>query len=502
MTQNELIGIGYYGGLALLVAVAAIIGLGVTLQVDRAIGRWTACLMVPAMLLGTALSSLLSGRDLKYAFSNIESIAFGSEGGGSGVLRLVTAAMLALGGATVITDLFGRRRHGAAGPQTVAKPASAGQALLLAYAAFFLCNAIFNAAFGTKPAFTHNILYLPVAFAAVYVWRQEPVDNFVRLARWMLIAFMVGSLILAVAKPSLALQPAYKGWVPGLTVRLWGLGSNPNSIGPLALLLLLLEWMQPSRRWLARGVVVALALVVLGMAQSKTTWAAGLVMAVVVAWYRFGKAPAGGVRIGFVLALIAGLLMLCIPLATMDLGRFWDKLAVTSVGTDVSTFTGRAQIWVAALAAWRDNPVFGYGLEAWGPAHRAALGMPFAFSAHNQFLQSMSTAGTLGLISLLVYLAVLGLWCFRAATVTRGASAALFVFVLLRCITEAAVTPSTLFNGDAVTHLILFRLALCGVAVAKPLARTATVQARLLAAKPAGLAQASMIGAGQWNGRV
>ena len=141
MTQNELIGIGYYGGLALLVAVAAIIGLGVTLQVDRAIGRWTACLMVPAMLLGTALSSLLSGRDLKYAFSNIESIAFGSEGGGSGVLRLVTAAMLALGGATVITDLFGRRRHGAAGPQTVAKPASAGQALLLAYAAFFLCNA-------------------------------------------------------------------------------------------------------------------------------------------------------------------------------------------------------------------------------------------------------------------------------------------------------------------------------------------------------------------------
>ena len=463
MTQNELIGVGYYGGMALLFAVAAILGLGVTLQIDRAIGRWTACLMVPAMLLGTALSSLLSGRDLKYAFSNIESIAFGSEGGGSGVLRLVTAAMLALGGATVIADLFGRRRHGAAGPQTVAKSASAGQALLLAYAAFFLCNAIFNAAFGTKPAFIHNILYLPVAFAAVYVWRQEPVDNFVRLARWMLIAFMVGSLILAIAKPALAVQPAYKGWVPGLTVRLWGLGSNPNSIGPLALVLLLLEWMQPSRRWLARGVVVALALAVLVMAQSKTAWAAGLVMAVVVAWYRFGKAPAGGVRLGFVLALIAGLLLLCIPLVTMDLGRLWDKLAVTSVGTDVATLSGRAQIWAAALAAWQNSPVFGYGLEAWGPAHRAVLGMPFAFSAHNQFLQSMSTAGTLGLVSLLIYLGLLGLGCLRAAKVTRGASAALFVLVLLRSITEAPLSPSTLFNGDAITHLVLFRLALVGV---------------------------------------
>ena len=465
MTQNELIGIGYYGGMALLFALAAILGLGVTLQVDRAIGRWTACLMVPAMVLGTALSSLLSGRDLKYAYSNIESIALGSEGGGSGVLRLVTAFMLAVGGATVIADLFGRRQPGAGKPRAVEKPARPGQALLVAYVVFFLCNAIFNAAFGTKPAFTHNILYLPLAFAAVYVWRHEPVDTFVRLARWMLIAFMVGSLILAVAKPSLALQPAYKGWVPGLTVRLWGLGSNPNSIGPLALLLLLLEWMQPSRRWPVRVVVSALALTVLVMAQSKTAWAAGLVMAVVVAWYRWGKAPSGGVRLGFVLALIAGLLLLCIPLLTMDLGRLWDKLAATSVGADVATLSGRAQIWAAALAAWQKSPVFGYGLEAWGTAHRAVLGMPFAFSAHNQFLQSMSTAGTLGLVSLLAYLGLLGVGCLRAAKATRGASAALFVLVLLRCITEAPLTPSTLFNGDAITHLVLFRLALVGVSI-------------------------------------
>ncbi len=470
MTQNDLIGIGYYGGLALLFAVAAIIGLGVTLQVDRAIGRWTACLMVPAMLLGTALSSVLSGRDLKYAFSNIEGIAFGADGGGSGVLRLVTAFMLAVGGATVIANLYGRGRQTRRGlapadadRQAQAVPAGSGQALLVAYAVFFLSNAVFNAAFGTKPAFTHNVLYLPVAFAAVYVWRNEPVGNFVRLARWMLIAFMLASLLLAVAKPSLAVQPAYKGWVPGLSVRLWGLGSNPNSIGPLALLLLLLEWMQPSRRWPVRVVVAGLALAVLVMAQSKTAWAAGLAMAVVVAWYRLRKAPTGGARVGFVLALIAGLLLLCVPLMTMDLGRLWDKLAATSVGTDVATLSGRAQIWAAALGAWQTSPVFGYGPAAWGPEHRAVLGMPFAFSAHNQFLQSMSSAGTLGLVSLLAYLGLLGLWCLRAATATRGASMALYVLVLLRCITEAPLAPSTLFNGDAITHLILFRLALIGV---------------------------------------
>lgn len=188
-------------------------------------------------------------------------------------------------------------------------------------------------------------------------------------------------------------------------------------------------------------------------------------MLVVVAWYRWGKAPAGGVRPGFVLASIAGLLLLCLPLMTMDLGRLWDKLAATSVASDVATLSGRAQIWAAALSAWQNNPAFGYGLEAWGPAHRAVLGMPFAFSAHNQFLQSMSMAGTLGLVSLLAYLFILGLGCLRAAKATRGASAALFVLVLLRCITEAPLTPSTLFNGDAITHLVLFRLALVGISM-------------------------------------
>lgn len=456
MTGSELIATGIYSGMAFILGVLVIAGLGILLQTDRYIGRWVAFIVVPAMGLGTALSSALSGRDLKYAYNNIEAIAATGAAGGTNLLRLITAAVVGISAATVIATLFRRSRRP---DRPIPAP---GQPLFASFVAFFLCNAIFNAAFGTVPAFVHNVIYLPVVFGAVYIWRQEPLDSFVRMAKWMLMAFMLGSLALALAKPALAVQTAYKGWVPGLSIRLWGLGSNPNSIGPLALLLLLLEWMQPSRLLWSRALSWGLGLTVLLLAQSKTAWVAGFAMVSVVTWYRVGRAPGGGMRIGFALALIAGLLVLAAGLAFVDLGRIWDRIAATRVGSDVGTLSGRTQIWVAAIEAWWQNPVFGYGVLAWGPEHRAALGMPFAFSAHNQFLQSMSMAGTLGLVSLLVYLGVLGVCCLWAVEVTRGASVALFLFVLLRCLTEAPLTPGTLYNGDAITHLLLFRIALLG----------------------------------------
>ena len=97
---------------------------------------------------------------------------------------------------------------------------------------------------------------------------------------------------------------------------------------------------------------------------------------------------------------------------------------------------------------------------SWGAEHRAALGMPFAFSAHNQFLQSMSAAGTLGLLSLLAYLMILAYRCKVCADATNGVSMALFVIVFLRCMTETPFAPGAIFNGDMIAHLIIFKLAL------------------------------------------
>lgn len=453
VSQSELFATGYWSGIALLLAVLSIIGLGLMLQVDRLIGRWVALAVVPAMGLGVALSSLLSGRNLKYASTNIESLAFGATPGGATLLRLVTLAVVATCAATVLSRLFEKRVRGTHPP---------GQMLMIAFVAYYVCNALLNAVFGTEPSFTHNTLYVPIAMAAVFMWRDQPIDPFLRAAKWTLAMLMVVSLAAALIRPDLAVQPAYKGWLPGLDFRLWGAGSNPNSLGPLALLLMLLELMVPARRWPARVVVFGLGATVLLLAQSKTAWAAALLVLPIVLWYRVGRAPAGGMRIGFALGLIAVLVTAAAALAFGDPGRLWDKLAGGQVGSDISTFTGRVQVWNAAISAWQDSPVFGYGPAAWGPAHRAAIGLPFAFSAHNQFLQSLSTAGTLGLITVVGYLLVLMVYCWRAAEATRGLSLALLLMVLLRCLTEAPFSAATLFNGDVLTQVVLFRVALLG----------------------------------------
>jgi hypothetical protein len=464
MTDAELFATGYFSGLALLAAVGLVVGLALLLRIERSLGRWAALMAVPVIALGTAASSLLSGRDLKYAFSNIEAITAGGAGGGTNVLRVLTVVLVGLCAATLISQRF-RRTSGYEADGTPVQ--RGGQTLMLSFLGFYVGNALVNAAFGTEPSFSHNVLYLPFVFGAVYVWRSDSEGRFFCYAKLALLAFMLGSLALAAVKPSLAVQSGYRGWLPGLSIRLWGLGSNPNSIGPLATLLILLEYMQPfQRRWLRYGTWAA-AVAVLLLAQSKTAWAALAAVVPLLAWYRVGRAPAGGMRMGFALALVGLLLAGTLAMGFLDLGRIVNKLAASQVGSDLSTLTGRAQIWAAAVQAWQDNLMFGYGPSAWGPLHRAQLGMPFAMSAHNQFLQSLSAAGLVGGVSLLLYLGVMGWLCWHARERTHGVSLALYLLVLLRCMTEAPYVPSTLFNGDVLTHLVLFRLALLGVQPAR-----------------------------------
>lgn len=454
MTPGDLYAFTYLFGLAVLFSIASVLGLAALLQLEQVIGRWVAAAVVPGKALAIATGTLMSNRDLKYAFANIGALGTNPLPGGTMLLRAITAVIVGLAAASIIARLFRNRQA----PITTLP----GQPLLVAFLLFYVSNELLNSALGTYPAFSHNTLYVPLVFVAVYMSRAEPAEAFARYAKMALLGMMVLSLLAALARPALALEPNYKGWVPGLTVRLWGVGSNANSIGPLALLLMLLELYCPSTTLVRRILTWGLALAVLLLAQSKTALLAGLLIAPVVAWYRFGRHPAGGVRIGFVLALLVVLMGLTLVLMFGNIDKLWDRLADSRVGVDVSSLSGRVQIWNAALNAWRDNPLFGYGPLAWGPLHRATIGMPYAFSAHNQFMQSLSVAGGLGLLSFLVFLGALGFYAWRAAGLTRGVSLALFVLVFIRCFTETPFATGNLFTGESVALLVLFRLALLG----------------------------------------
>lgn len=471
MTAAEGVYLLVFGSLAFALAIAVVLGFGVFLHAEKRLGHWIAPLFAPLIVLGIAAGSLLSGRNLTYASIDIESInAMGEGGGGGSVLRLISFTLVGIGGAKIFGWMLDPKRFATTG----------GAALFMAFVAYFVATVVLNSAFGSYPAFIHNNYYLLAVASAIYLARAERLDTIVKLARTALLCFLVLSLLAAVAKPSLAVQPSYKGWIPGLSIRLWGLGSNPNSIGPLALLFLLLHYMQPyTRRWMQFAGVGA-ALLVLVLAQSKTAWVAGAAAASILFWHRYGRRAGGSFSMGFLLLLIVMMIGTTLAAFAIDPARIWQRIAMTQAGTDMQTLTGRAQIWAAALDAWRANPLFGYGPTAWGIEHRYQIGMPFAFSAHNQFLQTLSVSGLLGLVTLIAYLVLLGISSWKAMASTRGVSFAIFVLVGIRTLTEAPLSIGTLLNGDVLTHLLLFATALRGFASTLSTAQSISAQSGVM----------------------
>jgi O-antigen ligase len=144
----------------------------------------------------------------------------------------------------------------------------------------------------------------------------------------------------------------------------------------------------------------------------------------------------------------------------VDPGPIVDRFLESRAGDQLLTLTGRNVLWAIAIEEWSRNPLFGYGPSMWDPEYRRSIGLFFAFSAHNQFMQSLGAAGAMGLIGLLIYLCALAIYALRATNASRGLSLALLVVVLLRCLSEAPLSTNTLFNGDLLTHLLLFSVAL------------------------------------------
>src|SRR5438309_7239 len=112
---------------------------------------------------------------------------------------------------------------------------------------------------------------------AVYASRIQDVETAIRFAKVGFLIFIAASCVAAVVAPELTIERNYHSFIPGVTIRFWGLESHANSMGPVALVYLLLAIHQPFERgWLQRlGVVMGVAVFV--MAQSKTTWAAAAI---------------------------------------------------------------------------------------------------------------------------------------------------------------------------------------------------------------------------------
>ena len=127
---------------------------------------------------------------------------------------------------------------------------------------------------------------------------------------------------------------------------------------------------------------------------------------------------------------------------------------------EAASLTNRDLIWSYAIAEWERNPLFGYGPGLFGLEYRTLIGIPKAFHAHNQVMQSLGSGGWFGVIGLLLYMGVLAYYAIRAARPTRGLSLALLLFILLRSITEVPLRVDGLMNGEFFVHLLLMMVVL------------------------------------------
>jgi exopolysaccharide production protein ExoQ len=334
--------------------------------------------------------------------------------------------------------------------------------LMGAFILFFFTNVATAALFGAHVLIAHDYLYMVLAGCAALIVTDVEGDTAILVTRNALFFLLVLSAIFIVVKPEMVLSKGYIGLIPGLHIRYAGLCSHANSLGPLIVVFMLclrhrpFEWrlLNLSAWWLG-----ALSLI---LAQSKTSWVAFLVCASCVAYFQYGDAikrrffdyrnprlPATLVALALLGVVLVGLVLM--------FGGIGEKIYAfftTRAGGEILSFTGRDKIWVIALQEWHKHPLFGYGLPLWNLEFREQIGMDFAVHAHNQFYQSLSVAGTVGAVGLVVYIVILFVFAMKTGRSSRGLSMALFSLIILRSASEIPLNM-TGFDGDNLTHILL-----------------------------------------------
>lgn len=330
-------------------------------------------------------------------------------------------------------------------------------ASMLAYAAGAMMA---SAMFGTKPTFRPLYLGAPLLLSAATLLALHPAVNVLHSLRNVLVVLIFASLFTAVALPAVALETYAIGLIPGFQLRFWGLTTHANTMGPLAAMSLLLCIAKPFARRDIQVFAVIACLTAWLLAHSKTAWIA-TVAALLVYWAvkdleRPQDKLLRWVKVAFTITAVGVVAVLMLN------GGF--NLQDNSQGKVYGggNFSGRPVIWEVAVDEWKRNPLFGYGPSIWSPEYRARIGMNFAFHAHNQFYQTLSEAGAVGVALLAAYLVALASAVLRKSP-ERPLGVAVLAFVLIRSLSEPTFRVTAAVSGDAMIHFVLLCMAITAI---------------------------------------
>lgn len=437
---------------AVLAALAATVGMAGAVHVTSRRAQGYFHLIFYAIVLSVGLPTILGGRDLTVAaLAMAEAPATARHPLLDIVQPLLSLLVLTVAGERVITHWLKRDK-------SVQTP----YFLLLMFIVFWVGTVAAPALFGARPQLSHDFVYpVVIGMAAVLASRLER-DRAITTTRDAIFVFMLAGLSLVFFKPGMALDAGYnQGLLPGVP-RFAGLAPHAVSMGLLAQLALLCLMVMPYQKVWVHRMAWIVGLSVLFLAQSKTAWIAFVICSSCVfvlrnggpLWRRINDPLNPGFGMIFVLGFIVALLAAGGLLIFGGVGAKMTGFFNSAQGAQLTSLTGRDQIWAIAYDEWQRNPVFGYGPTLWDASFRASIGMPNATHAHNQFMDTLSRSGTVGATALVLYAATLLVMSVWHARATGGLSLALFIALALRSVSEV---PLLLFGygPDLITQVLL-----------------------------------------------
>jgi O-antigen ligase len=452
MTLASVVYYGLMGGAFLLFLLVTVVGIGLAAHFARDGAKNLFPWVLVAMGIGLIWTPIAGQRNL--SSGALELMATVEEYGSALWLnRALTITVIAISGSCVLGWVLGRARKRAV-----------GFPLYIALIAVLVTHNLVAGAFGTRPAFFHNSIYPILLFTAAYLTAERDYERVILFAKITLTVFLGVGLLAALIRPSIAFQANYSGLIPGLRYRYWGLGSHPNTVGPLAALCLMLVWHRPYGKKFIQWLVVSVALLSLILTQSKTAWAGGLLALATMAVARFYpvvskemQEGAPGIRSISVLMLLIGSSVAGIVVALFpDIGPNWSAIARSAANANMLDLTGRVTIWDYAFQDWERNPLFGYG-PTWGDLkYRLSIRNLAAVHAHNQLVHSLAAAGLIGAVAAVSYFFVLGKYALRGFRDTQGLTVGLLVLLLARAVTEVPLSINNWGGAEVLMQLVIF----------------------------------------------
>lgn len=338
----------------------------------------------------------------------------------------------------------------------------AGQGLMLAFIAFWVGTIALPAFLGLHRTISHEYIYsLLFGWAALCSTEADAEDALIK-ARNAMMAFVVASWVAAIVNPNFAMELRYaQGFIPGLP-RFAGLAAHAITMAMVTHIGLLCLWARPLRSAGWNTTAWAVGITTLVLAQSKTTWISFILCSGVILYVQQGASAWNTIssrkHSAFAATALTAVMLFILAAGAViifgDVSERVDRFLATSEGAQLTSLTGRDQIWAATLQEWQQSPIFGYGLSMFDLNFRLHIGILNATHGHNQFMDTLGRSGVVGAISLVVYVALLFALSVRHAKRSGGLTLAIFLAIALRGISEVPLSLAG-YGPEFLSHLLL-----------------------------------------------